>query len=86
MCHDFIPNIGNKTSGSCIMATHRHTLPFLQGNFSLKNMAVISTHPTFLFPLLKIKLEGRHFDPSDVIEAELQAVLNTLAEHGFQDD
>jgi hypothetical protein len=30
---------------------------------------------------LKIKLKGRHFDPTEVIEA----VLNTLTEHDFQE-
>jgi hypothetical protein len=34
---------------------------------------------------LKIKLKGRHFDTIEVVEAELQAVLNTLSEHNFQD-
>jgi hypothetical protein len=34
---------------------------------------------------LKIKLEGRHFDTTEVMEAESQAVLNSLTEHGFQD-
>jgi hypothetical protein len=34
---------------------------------------------------LKIKLKGCHFDTTDVIEAELYAVLNTLTEHDFQD-
>jgi hypothetical protein len=33
---------------------------------------------------LKIKLKGRHFDTTEVIEAESQAVLNTLTEHDFQ--
>jgi hypothetical protein len=37
------------------------------------------------FPLMKIKLKGRHFDAVEVIEAESQAVLNTLTEHDFQD-
>jgi hypothetical protein len=41
------------------------------------------THPTFLcFPRLRIKLKGLHFE---VVEAESQVVLNTLAEHNFQD-
>jgi hypothetical protein len=35
---------------------------------------------------LKIKLKGRHFDTIEVIEAESQAVLNTLTEHDFQDE
>jgi inactivated superfamily I helicase len=34
---------------------------------------------------LKIKLKSRHFDTIEVIEAESQAVLNTLAEHDLQD-
>jgi hypothetical protein len=38
-----------------------------------------------LFPQLKIKLQGHHFDTTEVIEAESQAVLNTLTEHRFQD-
>jgi hypothetical protein len=28
-----------------------------------------------------MKLKGRHFDTSEMIEAELQTVLNTLTEH-----
>jgi hypothetical protein len=35
---------------------------------------------------LKIKLKGRHFDSSEVIEAELQVVQSTLTEHNFQDE
>jgi hypothetical protein len=35
---------------------------------------------------LKIKLKGRHFDTTEVIQAELQAVLNSLTEHDFQDE
>jgi hypothetical protein len=34
---------------------------------------------------LKIKLKGRHFDTTVVIEAESLAVLNTLTENDFQD-
>jgi hypothetical protein len=34
---------------------------------------------------MKIKLKGRHFDIIEIIEAESQAVLNTLIEHNFQD-
>jgi hypothetical protein len=43
------------------------------------------THPIFLFPRFKRKLKGLHFDTVEVIEAESQAVLNTLTEHDFQD-
>jgi hypothetical protein len=38
-----------------------------------------------VFPGLKIKLKGHHFDTIEVIEAESQAVLNTLPEHDSQD-
>jgi hypothetical protein len=38
-----------------------------------------------LFLQLKIKLKGCHFYTTVVIEAESQAVLNTLIEHDFQD-
>jgi hypothetical protein len=56
-------------------------------------MTVVPTHltrltwplATFLFPRLKIKLKGRHFDTIEVIKAGSQAVLNTLTEHNFQD-
>jgi hypothetical protein len=34
---------------------------------------------------LKIRLKGRHFDTTEVTEAELQAALNTLTEQDFQD-
>jgi hypothetical protein len=35
---------------------------------------------------LKIKLKGRHFDTTEVIEAELQALLNTLTEYDYQNE
>jgi hypothetical protein len=43
-------------------------------------------HPPYfpLYPRLKIKLKGRHFDTIEVMEAESQAVLNSLTEHDFQ--
>jgi hypothetical protein len=49
-------------------------------------MAVVP-HPTYfsLFPRLKIKVKGRHFDWIEVIETESQAVLNNLTEHDFQE-
>jgi hypothetical protein len=49
-------------------------------------MTVIPHPPYFpLFPRLKIKLKGCHFDTVEVIDAESQVVLNTLIEHDFQD-
>jgi hypothetical protein len=61
-------------------------VPSSSGNFYQKNMTVI-LHPLYfsLFPRLKIKLKGRHFDRIEVIGEESQAVLNTLTEHNFQD-
>jgi hypothetical protein len=54
--------------------------------FTKTNMAVIPTDPTFrCFPLLKIKLKGRHFDTIEVIETDLQTALNNLREQDLQD-
>jgi hypothetical protein len=52
-----------------------------------KNNVSIVSYPPYcsLFPRLKIKLKGRHFDTSEVIEAESQEVLNSPREHEFQD-
>jgi hypothetical protein len=45
-----------------------------------------ATPPYFtLFPRLKLRLKGRHFDTVEVTETEPQAVLNSLTEHDFQD-
>jgi hypothetical protein len=38
-----------------------------------------------LFPQFKLKLKCHRFDTTEVIEAESQAVLNTLTEHDFHD-
>jgi hypothetical protein len=57
----------------------RHTSIFT------RELLTVPTHPTFQFPRLKIKLKGLHFDTTEVIEAESQAVMNTLTEHNFQD-
>jgi hypothetical protein len=60
------------------------TLPFTTGNFSLKATWLTSpTHLTFLFPRLKTKLKGRHFDTIEVIDTESQGVPKTLTEHDF---
>jgi hypothetical protein len=46
-----------------------------------------SPHPPYfsLFPRLKTKLKRSHFDTTEVIEADSQAMLNTFIEHNFQD-
>jgi hypothetical protein len=48
-------------------------------------MTDVPIHFAFLFPRLKIKLKVCYFDTVQVMEAESQAVLNTLTEHDFQD-
>jgi hypothetical protein len=55
--------------------------------FLTKNTVTVVPHPLYfsLFPLLKKKLKGRHFDTIEVIETESQAVMNTITEHDFQD-
>jgi hypothetical protein len=42
-------------------------------------MTVVPTHPTFLFPRLKIKRKGSQFDMIEAMEAELQVVMNIHA-------
>jgi hypothetical protein len=64
-----------------------HTSFFTTEFFLPKNKVIVVTYPPyfFLFPQLTIKLKGRHFGTTEVVDAESQAVLNTLTEHGFQD-
>jgi hypothetical protein len=46
--------------------------------FYKKNTTLVSHPPYFsLYPQLKLKLKGRYFDKTKVIEAESQAVQNT---------
>jgi hypothetical protein len=85
MCEDFAPNFSDKRTDRCITTMHRLTFPSLPGNVCQKQHDCHPTHPTFLFLRLKIKLKGRHFDTTEVIEVESQAVLNTLTEHDFKD-
>jgi hypothetical protein len=63
-----------------------HTSFFI-GDFFIKNKMTAVPHPSYfsLFPRLKIKLKGCHFDTIEMMEAESQAVLNALTEHDFQD-
>jgi hypothetical protein len=57
-----------------------HTSFFYQGIFTKHNNTVALTFLTFL------KMKGRHFGTTEVIEVESQAVLNTLTERGFQEE
>jgi len=65
----------------------------LTPRFLTDNMTVVPHPPyspdlapsnIFLFPKLKLKLNGRRFQMQE-IQAELQAVLNTLRENDFQE-
>jgi hypothetical protein len=66
---------------------------FNQGFFFTKNNIYVVCHSpyltwppvTCLFPQLKIKLKGHHFDTTEVIEAESKEVLNTPTDYDFQD-
>jgi hypothetical protein len=40
---------------------------------------------SFLFPKMKLKLEGRRFDTTEEIRAESQRMLDTLTEKDFQE-
>jgi hypothetical protein len=46
-------------------------------------MAVILTHLSSV-SRLKVKVKDRHFNTTGVIEAESQALLNTLTENDFR--
>jgi hypothetical protein len=41
--------------------------------------------PIGMIMVLKIKLKGRNFDPTEVVEAKSQVVLNGFTEHDFHD-
>jgi hypothetical protein len=68
------------------MTMHRHTLPLSLGNF-LPKTSLLSSPATVLFSVfqLKIKGKGRHFEGTEVIEAESKEVLNNLTVNDFQD-
>jgi hypothetical protein len=77
MCEDFVSNFGDRRIGCCIR----------QRNVSLftkNNITVVSPPYRCLFRRLKIQLKGSHFYTIEVMEAESQAVLNTLTEQTFK--
>jgi hypothetical protein len=55
--------------------------------FLTKSNVTVVPHPPYfsLLPLFKIKVKGRHFDTTEVLEAESRVVLNALTEHDFLD-
>jgi hypothetical protein len=73
MCEDFVPNFGDKRQNWLLHHdnTPSHTFFFTREFFTKNNMAIVLHPPYFsLFPQLMIKLKGRHFDTTEVIEAE----------------
>jgi hypothetical protein len=71
------------------VAARRRTVSqflFSPGTFFLPKTTYFPSR-TLLFSisLIKDKLKGRHFDTIEVVEAELQAALNNLTQHDFQD-
>jgi hypothetical protein len=71
------PNFGGKRTCCCIMITHHLTSFFTRNFFWQKQhdcyppstlLSWLGPLWLFLFPQLKIKLKGRHFDTIDVIE------------------
>jgi hypothetical protein len=76
ICKDFALKFGDEGTGCCITTTHHLILLFSAGNLTQNT----PTDLIFLFPQLQIELQGRHFGTIQVVEAELQAVLNTLTD------
>jgi hypothetical protein len=90
MCENFDPNFGDRRTSSYITETHHLTLPFSSANFFYQKQhdCRTPTYPTRLTWPQQFSVSPigkRNFDTVEMIEAESQAVLNTLTEHGFQD-
>jgi hypothetical protein len=74
--------------------TPSHTFVLTQ-KFLVRNLMAVIPHALytpdlapcdfFLFPKMKLKLKGRQFDVNEGIQAELQTVLDILAEKDFQE-
>jgi transposase len=71
------------------------TLPSSSSNFWQQNKMAVFPHPPyspdlapcdfFLFPKIKLRLKGRHFDTIKEIQAIFQKVLNPLTGKDFQE-
>jgi hypothetical protein len=81
MCKDFALNFGGKRMA---VASQQH-FPFHQGIFDQKQHDC-RPPPTLLPSVsrIEIKLKGDHFDITEVVKAESQAVLNTITEYNVQ--
>jgi hypothetical protein len=77
---------------------HDNALPhisFATRAFLTKSNITVVPHPLYsrdlalcdfsVLPRLNVELQSPNFESIEVIEAESQAVLNTFAEHDFQD-
>jgi hypothetical protein len=87
MCEDLAPNL---TTKELAVASRQRTVShiiFNHGIFFARNSITVVLHPPYfsMFARLKIELKGRLSDAIEVIEAESQAVLNSLTEQDFQD-
>jgi hypothetical protein len=86
ICVDFAPNFGDMMN----WLLHHDNTPshasFSPENFRQKQHDS-RPQPTTLFSVSPVEgeMEGCHFDTIEVIEAESQAVLNTLTEHNLKD-
>jgi hypothetical protein len=84
MCENFAPNFGDKITDYCITKIY-HTSSFTREFFTKNNMTVVP-HTSYSPDLAPCDFSvSCHFDTIQVIEAESQAVLDTLTEHDFQD-
>jgi hypothetical protein len=59
----------------------------MASGFLTKTNMTVAPYPLYFspFPRLKIKLKSRHFQITEMIDAESQAVLGTITEHDFKD-
>jgi hypothetical protein len=78
-CEEFTPNFGDKRTGCCITKTHRLTLLLEKDDYRPSPDLAPSDF------CLQIKLNGRHFDTTDVMEAESQNTTSRMrSENGIR--
>jgi hypothetical protein len=92
MCDEKDRNFGATTTGSFITTKRQPTLPW-KPEFVTNNNMVIVPYPPYsldltpcdfaLFPKLKMKLKGRHFETASDIQTESQEILDSIKENDF---